>query len=116
MLSTEERTWQNAPQSVRSVRSLVILAVVLYGVFFLLGLATLHDGGAFAVGMVVFFGLLIAFQLWMLKGLRQGIKFCYYFQMVISILGLSGFPLGTLLHGYVLYLWFQPETKAWFGV
>jgi hypothetical protein len=37
-------------------------------------------------------------------------------QIIVSILGLFSFPLGTILHGLILYSMFRPDTKQAFGL
>ena len=96
------RTWGNAPVGVRNARALAWL-----GTLFTVG-STLAFLG--------FYSLLFPFYIWLLVGLKRGTKAAYYVQMILSIVGLIGFPIGTLINGYILATWFRPETKAWFGV
>ena len=56
------------------------------------------------------------FYFWLLIGLKRGTKAAYYVQLAVSILGLLNFPFGIVVNVYILYQWFRPETKAWFGV
>lgn len=114
------RTWKNAPSGVRDARTLAWLGAVFSGIIVIIMLVLFVKQGAqgilgssaFLLIYVVFFPLYV----WLLLGLKRGTKGAYYVQMIVSIIGLIGFPVGTLINGYILYKWFRPETKAWFGV
>lgn len=112
------RTWKNAPSGVRDARTLAWLGVIGSGLcLFILIAAFLNTGFAVALGSPVIWveALLFPFYVWLLGALKRGATSAYYIQMVVSILGLMGFPLGTLISLYVLFKWFKPETRAWFG-
>jgi hypothetical protein len=49
------------------------------------------------------------------KGLKNGGKIAWKTQIVLSLLGLIWFPIGTVIHGYILSQWFRREVRAWFG-
>lgn len=114
------RTWSNAPAGVRNARALAWLGVIVYGFFFIFALMALFSGGLNgAAGSSIFmmiFALFFPFYIWLLSALKKGVRAAYSVQMILSILGLLGFPLGTIINGYILYQWSRPETKAWFGV
>ena len=114
------RTWSNAPGGVRDARALAWLGAFFSGLLLLVAIVMLATNGFprdsdGAVGFL-FFALFFPFYVWLLSGLKRGVKAAYYVQMVISIIGVLGFPIGTLINGYILFKWFKPETKAWFGV
>lgn len=114
------RTWKNAPSGVRDARILALLGaifsciiiIVLIGLFMTKG----SQGDIGSSVILWIYALFFPLYAWLLFGLKRGLKGAYYTQMIVSIVGLIGFPIGTLINGYILYKWFRPETKAWFGV
>lgn len=63
-----------------------------------------------------FIGGLMALYLWIIRALGQGVTAVWYVELVLSIIGLPGFPIGTIINGLILFYWVKPETKAWFGL
>jgi len=59
--------------------------------------------------------LLGAGQLWVAAGLRRLKKWARIPTGILSGLGLLGFPLGTLINGYILYLIFSQKGKTVFS-
>lgn len=59
---------------------------------------------AFGVGMAVFMIALSVFYVWIGRGLRSLNPVVRIPAAVLSALGLLGFPIGTLINGYILYL------------
>ena len=57
----------------------------------------------------------LAVSIWLYAGISKGIRSAWTVQIVYSAFGLMGFPLGTLINGYLLSQWFRDDTKAWFG-
>jgi hypothetical protein len=115
------RTWSNAPSGVRSARALAWLATIITGFMLIFAVCMLVSGELLKMGIagVLVFGLysvFFPFYVWLLVGLKRGTPAAYWVQLVIAVIGLVGFPIGTLIYAYILYLWFKPETKAWFGV
>ena len=114
------RTWTNAPSGVRSARALAWLGAFFSGILSIVFVVLLFSGGVkganFSIINMAVYSIFFPFYIWLLFGLKRGDKTAYYGQMVISIIGLIGFPIGTLISAYILYQWFRPETKAWFGV
>ena len=114
------RTWTNAPSGVRSARALAWLGAFFSGILAVVFLFLLFSGGLKVVNInivnMVIYSIFFPIYVWLLSGLKSGVKSAYYVQLVISIIGLINFPIGTLINGYILYLWMRPETKAWFGV
>ncbi len=114
------RTWTNAPGGVRSARALAWLGAFFSGIVCIITLVLLFSGGLkgnpISMVQLVVYSIFFPFYVWLLFGLKNGTKSAYYGQMVISLIGLIGFPIGTIISAYILYHWFRPETKAWFGV
>jgi hypothetical protein len=114
--------WSNSPQIVRSARLLTFLAIgvlsLLLLVVWLLGDVREPNAGqgvAEKIGMSLFYGMLLVVNIWLNGALKKGTRAAWTVQIILSALGLLGFPLGTLIHGYLLSQWFKPEVKAWFG-
>ena len=107
--------WKSAPQIVRSVRFLNLFITIMAGLGVLLGTALLGDSQSEGIQFMVISGLVCAFFGWLAWAQRRGLKAGWIVQIVVSILGLPGFPVGTLLSAYILLNWFSPETKHWFG-
>lgn len=87
--------------SVKSVGFLYFLAAAFLILAGAGGLIT-RDGPSIIVGLV-FVGLGIL-QIWVGSGLRQLKSWARIPTAVLSGIGLLGFPLGTLINGYILYL------------
>ena len=49
-------------------------------------------------------------------GLLKGQKWTWFVQLAFSLLNLFSFPFGTILHGFILYFFFQPPTRQFFKV
>lgn len=121
----EPQEWQNAPRIVRDARLVNGLGVILclLGVLAMV-LTTLggERGGdapndpVTAFVLLAVYGGIAVLLMWLIRSLKRGLAAAWTVQMVLSILGLLGFPLGTIIHGMILSRWFQPETKAWFGL
>lgn len=75
-----------------------------YGLTFLFAMAL-----AVALAFVSFF-ILVGI------GLLKGKKLAWYFQVAMSVIGLLGFPVGTLLNTVILVLFFQPTVRNFFKV
>jgi hypothetical protein len=115
------RTWSNAPSGVRSARALAWLGALFSGILLIVAVVMLISGALHGIGiagiaMFAIYSLFFPLYVWLLIGLKRGTAAAYWVQLVIAVIGLIGFPIGTLINGYILYLWFKPETKAWFGV
>ena len=107
--------WSTAPIVIRGwsyqLALLSMFATILFCVVNGFGNDPLGEKIFVSVVMVFVF----AFFFWLRKAIRQGAKGAWVSQIVLSGLGLLAFPLGTLVHGYILSQWFKPEVKAWFG-
>jgi tetratricopeptide (TPR) repeat protein len=112
------RSIADAPQIVKSIRwlywlfnfmgAMAVIAILLQG--------QQWEGPAGRWVLALIPLGLLGLSIWLLVAIPRGTRAAYYVQMVLSGLGLLGFPIGTLLHGYILYYWVKPETKEWFGV
>ena len=60
--------------------------------------------GIFLLAFAVFAGALSTFQFILARGLRRLTPWCRIGGIVVSCLGLLGFPIGTLISAYFLYL------------
>ena len=58
----------------------------------------------------------VIFFLLMGLGLLKGKKYAWFTQLAMSIIGLAGFPVATLLNGIILVLFFQRPVRDYFKV
>lgn len=113
--------WNAAPQIVKGARFVNIFSFML---LFLITLAVLSvalgDVQAGDLPMILTIStlcvVLTGVFFWLAIALRNASKAAWTAQIVVSSIGLLLFPPGTIIHGYILSKWFQPETKAWFGL
>ena len=105
--------------SIQSVGFLYYLgggAIVLASVALLIGgVATASNSAESGVGMIVgggLFGFLGAVQLWTAHGLRRLKPSARIPATLLSCLGLLGFPIGTLINGYILYLLHSKQGRT----
>jgi hypothetical protein len=118
--------WASAPKIVKGwAYPLTWLGIVVLPI--VMGLALFGGGDARTAerigaaggpqGMVVaiIYGALWAYTIWLNRSLKKGAPAAWAGQIALSALGLLGFPVGTIIHGYILSQWFKPEVKAWFG-
>jgi hypothetical protein len=109
--------WKSAPGAVRGwAYPLTWLALIFlpFGIL-MSALGDARSGAAEKIGLVVFFCVLWAFEFWHNRNLKAGKGVAWTTQIVLSCLGLLGFPLGTAIHAYLLSQWFKPDVKAWFS-
>lgn len=69
----------------------------------------------FVLGFV-FCATTAAGSVWVGVALLKGRKWAWYCQVTLSVLGLLGFPLGTLLNGAMLLFFFQKNVRDFFQV
>ena len=121
-----QREWKDAPSIVKGgAYPLAWLAIVIIPLVMIAVLAGVSDDsgrgnlpGSDPVERgvyLVIFGVLLGINIWLNRALKRGASAAWVVQIIISVLGLLSFPVGTLIHGYLLSQWFKPETKAWFG-
>jgi hypothetical protein len=89
---------------------LVALATIIVGISALTG-----NGNAETIGVVAFMLVLSAVQLWTANGLRRLQHWARIPSGILSGFGLLGFPIGTLINGYILYLLFSEKGKMVFS-
>jgi hypothetical protein len=75
------------------------------------GIATLRAELAMALGLVVV-GILQLFAGWGVRGLRRWGRIL---GCILSALGLLGFPIGTLINAYILYLFLSKKGRTIFA-
>jgi hypothetical protein len=109
--------WQSAPPIVRSwAYTLAFLGMIGGGFVMVAGAFMPNDRIGGLVGGILIGAILFAVSFWQRKAIRRGDRNAWTVQIILSALGLTSFPIGTLIHGYVLMNWFKPEVKAWFGI
>ena len=106
--------------SIRSIGVLYYLGgagLLLVGIFSV-SLSGRGRGGAETAASIFIAALLLilgAGQIWVATGLRRLKKWARIPTGILSGLGLLGFPLGTLINGYILYLIFSQKGKTVFS-
>ena len=103
-----------------SVRSIGTLYYI--GGFILLGIAasfffgrTTEVGGALLTVIEIFYVVLGALSIVVGRGIRQLKPWARVTTIVLSIVGLIGFPVGTLINGCILYLLFAAKGRRIFA-
>ncbi len=66
--------------------------------------------------MLVFGIIFFLFYLLVGLGLLKGKKYAWYFQVALSVLGLLGFPIGTVINAVILIFFFQSSIRGYFKV
>jgi hypothetical protein len=108
--------WKAAPKVVKNwAYHLTWLAIVLMPIVAIAAVMTGPMTVGAALGMILFYSAVWATNIWLNRSLKKGAPAAWVVQIVISVLGLLAFPVGSAIHGYVLSQWFKPETNAWFG-
>ena len=113
-----QREWKDAPKIVTGWAypltwlSIVVLPLIIAAIF--LGMME-KESPAERAGMAIFYAVLWGVAIWHNRALKRGASYAWPVQIILSILGLCGFPVGTFINIYILSQWFKPETKAWFG-
>ena len=113
------RDWKSAPPIVKGwAYPLTWLGIIILPLIIIAAIAGVGDNQSTfeRIAAAGLYSVLLAVDIWLNRALKKGTSAAWTVQMIISILGLCGFPVGTLIHGYILSQWFKPETKAWFGV
>lgn len=109
--------------SIKSIGVLYYLGgagLLLLGIFsaFSASFSGRSRGGAetaISILIAALFLVLGAGQIWVATGLRRLKKWARIPTGILSGLGLLGFPLGTLINGYILYLIFSQKGKVVFS-
>jgi hypothetical protein len=100
------RQYLSHEASVKSMGTLYFLGSIILTISGVMNLLTISSksGGIFGVVMAALFLGLAALQFWLGRGLRRldgGVRIV---AIVFAAIGLLGFPIGTLISGYFLYL------------
>jgi hypothetical protein len=118
------RDWKNAPSVVRGwAYPLTWLGIIGMAIFIGVSLLGYSDpANAQPAPMIervieaAVYSVFLAATVWLNYALKKGIAAAWTVQLIFSILGLCGFPLGTAINVYILSQWSKPEVKAWFGL
>ena len=70
----------------------------------------------FFILALVFGIIFLVFYLMVGLGLLKGKKYAWYFQVALSVLGLLGFPIGTILNAVILIFFFQSSIRGYFKI
>jgi hypothetical protein len=114
VLPVDRSDWKSAPRIVRDCGGILPILGILFGVI-MMGVGFFEGDVGMRIFCVVFGAFLIALNFWLRGAMRKGLPIAWTVQIILSALGVFSFPLGTIIHGYILFHWFKPETKAWFG-
>ncbi|HEX8833254.1 MAG TPA: hypothetical protein VF719_03600 [Abditibacteriaceae bacterium] len=113
----ERGDWKSAPPVVKGwAYPLTWLSIIIFGMILIASLFTNDRSISDKVGGTVVCGIILAISIWLNQALKKGVRAAWTVQIIASAFGVLGFPVGTLIHGYILSQWFKPETKAWFGM
>jgi len=117
--------WSHAPSVVRnwayplaSLVKIIFLLIVLIRLFYSVMLAPTalrHPVFALSVAILCFFIYITVLFDRLQTMFKKGDPTAWNAQIVLCVLGVLVFPIGTLAYGYILSQWFSPETKEWFG-
>ena len=118
MIDTRDgRTWRNAPSGVRDARIIIVLNMIYEVLVLAMAAGGLLRNAPLGSPLVcALLAVIFAVQVWLLMSLRRGKPGAWEVTLVLSVLGLLAFPVGTLINIILLVKWFKPETKAWFAV
>ncbi|MEN1679387.1 MAG: hypothetical protein AAGJ46_07320 [Planctomycetota bacterium] len=105
-VENERRRLLNHEASVKSIGSLYLLGSILYGLGVSSAMFGLMAIGAGPAEIAVYVGMLgLAVLLFFVgRGLRSLSKWARVPAIVLSVIGLIGFPIGTLINLYFLYV------------
>ena len=111
--------------SIKSIGSLYLVSAFFCGFgglalagLLIFSLISPHEAAlslAFSLGLLLLYVLIGAVFFWIGKGLRQLDIKVRTITIVLSAIGLIGFPLGTLINGYFLYLLAGEKGKRIFS-
>jgi hypothetical protein len=119
-LNTSEQIRKDHLQHEASIKSVGFLYFLAAAVLLLVGIvriASASNGREPLVGSIVaflFVGISVA-QIWVGIGLRKLKPWARIPSGILSGLGLIGFPIGTLINGYILYLLFSKKGATVFS-
>jgi len=99
-----------------SIKAVGLLYYLVGGVFVLLAITSLFVARVTDGALVVLFFLAIGgIQVAVGWGLRALRPWGRVVGAILSVLGLLGFPIGTLINGYILWLYFSKKGNAIFA-
>ncbi|WP_295882309.1 serine/threonine-protein kinase [uncultured Thiohalocapsa sp.] len=110
------REYLSHEASVRSVRLLYYLGgglMVLTALMMLMAGAV--DGEGAGVVAALFFGALAMLDFYIASGIDQLRPWARNVATIFSVIGLLSFPVGTLLNGYILYLFYSDKGQCVFS-
>ena len=100
------RVWKDAPKIVKGWASplmwlaIIVLPIVILAILFG-GISNIRQPGE-RIGMAFFYLAFWAVAIWHNRSLKKGAPHAWVTRIVLSILGLCGFPLGTFINIYIL--------------
>jgi GYF domain 2 len=98
-----------------SVKSVGFLYFLSAAILILIGSLGVASSGGRGMALVLFFLVIGVAQIWVGIGLRGLKSWARVPTGILSGLGLLGFPLGTLINGYILYLVFSKKGATVFS-
>jgi len=103
-----------------AIRSVGILYYLSGGLMVLLGGAMLFGSfattlGALGAGLSIVYAGLGVLMLFVARGVRKLESWARTTTIVLAAIGLLGFPVGTLINGYILYLMLSKKGKRIFA-
>jgi len=110
--------WKDAPPIVKGwAYPLTWLSIIIMPLLILMSIIGVEpdEGVIEKIVTAGFLSLMWGIAIWHNRALKKGLSYAWGTQIVLSVLGLFGFPLGTLINIYILSQWGKPETKRWFG-
>jgi hypothetical protein len=70
--------------------------------------------GGFFAGLVIFLVVLGFIEFVVAFGYWMGYPWAWWVGLILSIIGLIGFPIGTIINAIIIYYLTRPHVKAWF--
>lgn len=108
--------WKSAPFVIRCCAyPLTWLGIIIPPCFVLFVFFQKSPVSEEKIFLTVLAGLCAFFAISLNDVLLTGKHSGWIIQLIVSVLGLLWFPIGTAINTYILSQWFKPETKAWFG-
>lgn len=109
------KNWADAPKIVKGwAYQLTWLGIITTPFFIFMSFSEAKDTVEAVITSIIY-AAFSGFIIWLNIGLKKGFRGAWTAQFVVSVVGLLGFPLGTIIHGHILSKWSKPDVKAWFG-
>lgn len=111
------KKFSNLPGKVQLLLLLNLVPAALLALFLVVFFILLSAGGLLSKNLLLFAVLLFLLALWLILPylIWKRNKIGWYLGIFGAFLDLFGFPIGTILGAVLLYLFFHPEVKAYFG-